>query len=123
MKNNSLVTELGLSALLITIAACFFTPLQTIWMPSMVHSFFLIGLALVFCVFAVFVWKERALDEREEQQRLMTGRIGFLTGAGLLVAGIIIQTLRHELDTWLIITLSGMVLAKLLTRLSMILRG
>ncbi len=89
----------------------------------MVHSFFLIGLVLAFCFFAVFVWKERALDEREEQQRLMTGRIGFLAGAGLLVAGIIIQTLRHELDTWLVITLSGMVLAKLLTRLSMGIHG
>jgi hypothetical protein len=122
MKNNSFLTELGVSALFVAVTACFFTPLQTMWMPSMIHSFFLIGLVVVFCIFSVFVWKERALDEREEQQRLVAGRIGFLAGAGLLVVGIINQTINHELDSWLLIALTGMVIAKLVTRLYMHLR-
>jgi hypothetical protein len=92
------------------------------WNRTKIHSFFLIGLVVVFCIFSVFVWKERALDEREEQQRLVAGRIGFLAGAGLLVVGIINQTINHELDSWLLIALTGMVIAKLVTRLYMHLR-
>ena len=82
----------------------------------MAHSFLLLGFAVVFSLFALFVWREQARDEREEQHRQVAGRIGFLVGAGLLVAGIIIQSLRHSLDSWLLITLTGMIVGKLAGR-------
>ncbi len=85
-------------------------------MPTMASSFILVTLLAVFILFAVYIWKEEARDEREDQHRLTAGRNGFLVGSGLLVAGIILQTVRHQLDSWLIITLVGMVAAKLITR-------
>jgi heme/copper-type cytochrome/quinol oxidase subunit 2 len=115
MKNNSF-TEPLLAFLLILLAALCFQPLQTIWMPMMASSFVLVAFVAVFVSFAVFIWKEEARDERENQHRLTAGRNGFLVGAGLLVAGIILQTVRHELDSWLVVTLIGMVISKLATR-------
>lgn len=82
----------------------------------MASSFILVTLLAVFILFAVYIWKEEARDEREDQHRLTAGRNGFLVGAGLLVAGIILQTVRHQLDSWLILTLVGMVVTKLITR-------
>ncbi len=115
MKNNSF-TEPLLAFLLILLAALCFQPLQTIWMPMMASSFVLVAFVAVFVSFAVFIWKEEARDERANQHRLTAGRNGFLVGAGLLVAGIILQTVQHELDTWLVVTLIGMVISKLATR-------
>lgn len=115
MKNKALIEPL-LAVLLILLAALCFQPLQTIWMPTMASSFILVTLLAVFILFAVYIWKEEARDEREDQHRLTAGRNGFLVGSGLLVAGIILQTVRHQLDSWLILTLVGMVAAKLITR-------
>jgi cobalamin synthase len=115
MKNKPFI-EPVLAVLLILLAALCFQPLQTTWMPTMASSFILVTLLAVFILFAVYIWKEEARDEREDQHRLTAGRNGFLVGAGLLVAGIILQTVRHQLDSWLILTLVGMVVTKLITR-------
>ncbi len=115
MKNKPFI-EPVLAVLLILLAALCLQPLQTTWMPTMASSFILVTLLAVFILFAVYIWKEEARDEREDQHRLTAGRNGFLVGAGLLVAGIILQTVRHQLDSWLILTLVGMVVTKLITR-------
>lgn len=115
MKNKTFIEPM-LAVLLILLAALCLQPLQTFWMPTMASSLILVTLLAVFILFAVYIWKEEARDEREDQHRLTAGRNGFLVGAGLLVAGIILQTVRHQLDSWLILTLVGMVVTKLITR-------
>jgi heme/copper-type cytochrome/quinol oxidase subunit 2 len=72
---------------------------------------------VVFLLLAGVIWKETTGDERELQHRQVAGRISFLVGTGLLIIGIIIQTLQHRLDSWLLITLCGMVTTKLIARL------
>ena len=71
-----------------------------------------------FLVFAAFVWKERAHDEREEQHRLISGRVSFLCGALVLVLGIVVETYQGTPDGWLIAALAAMVLAKLGARIT-----
>lgn len=117
MKNNSFIAHLVLSLILIAFIALCFYPLQQLLMPTMFSSIILIGLAIVFVIFAIFVWREKPQDEREEKHRLIAGRVGFLVGAGILVAGIVIETLKHELDSWLLLTLAAMILGKLLATL------
>lgn len=117
MKNNYLWGEVGLSLLLVALVVLFCNPFQEWWMPTMFMTSVLLCFVIVFIIFAAFIWREKARDEREEQHRLSAGRIGFLVGAGFLVVGIIRQTLLHTLDPWLLITLSAMVLAKLGARL------
>jgi len=73
-----------------------------------------LGLIVVFFVFASFVWRENARDEREGLHKMMAGRIAFLAGTATLVIAIIIQSFRHELDFWLVLTLGIMILAKII---------
>lgn len=85
------------------------------WMPSMVQTVVLVGLLLVFTIFASFVWKERTHDERELLHRALAGRLAFLAGAITLMTAITVQALRHQVDHWLVATLAIMVIVKLVT--------
>ncbi len=87
-----------------------------LWMPTMVAMVFLAALFVVFCVFAVFVVREKTVDEREEQHRAFAGHAAFLTGAALLVIGIMVEDIQHALDPWLVVALIGMIGAKLAAR-------
>jgi len=71
------------------------------------------GLIVVFALFASFIWGETAQDEREALHRFMAGRIAYLAGAGGLVVAIIVESLQHDLDPWLIGILGIMILAKI----------
>ncbi len=117
MKNNFLRSELALSLLLIALTLLFLNPFQKLWMPTMFMSTIVLLFVVVFLLLAGVIWKETTGDERELQHRQVAGRISFLVGTGLLIIGIIIQTLQHRLDSWLLITLCGMVTTKLIARL------
>ncbi len=117
MNDNHFKGELIISLILVALTILFLNPLQKIWMPTMFMSMILGVFVIVFILFAAFLWKESHGDEREERHRLMAGRIGFLSGAGILVIGIIVQSLQHTLDPWLLVSLCAMVLAKLIARI------
>jgi hypothetical protein len=85
-------------------------------MPGMLAMLVLAALFVIFCFFAVYIVREKAGDEREEAHRALAGRSAFLVGAGLLVAGIIVEDLAHALDPWLVVSLIGMILAKIIVR-------
>lgn len=116
MKNNLLIGEGLISIVLVALLALCWNPGEKIWMPSMAMSMVLLALVIAFMIFAVFVWKERARDEREEQHRLISGRVSFLCGTLVLVAGIVVETYNGKPDGWLLAALAAMVLAKLGTR-------
>jgi len=86
---------------------------SNLWMPQPVQMSALAGVVVVFLVFASFVWREGALDEREAAHRNFAGRVAYLSGVSVMMAGIIIQSTRHNLDSWLVISLLVMVVAKL----------
>lgn len=86
---------------------------MNIFMPDMV-TMLLIGIFFaLFAAFAVFIWRERALDEREELHRMLSGRIAYLAASAILVLGIGMQTFTHHVDPWLVAALAGAVLAKI----------
>jgi putative flippase GtrA len=116
MRNNSLLGESSISLLLIILLVLCWNPGGRLWMPSMAMSLVLLGLIIAFLVFAAFVWKERARDEREEHHRLISGRVSFLCGAAVLVTGIVVETFQGKTDFWLLAALAVMVLAKLAAR-------
>jgi hypothetical protein len=86
------------------------------FMPSMFFMMLIAVFALIFFIFAGFVWKESSRDEREELHKLIAGRIAFLVGVGVLTLGIIVQGITHSIDPWLVAALTLMVLAKLTAR-------
>lgn len=71
----------------------------------------LLGLAVI--AFGAFVWREHYRDEREERNAMKTGRLSYFAGGGVLVLAIILQTINHTLDYWLIAALAAMVVTKL----------
>jgi len=82
-------------------------------MATSTEMMLLVGIVLLFGLFALFVWREKAEDEREIMHRMFADRIGFLAGSATLMLGIIIESLRHNLSDWLLIALGTMVLAKI----------
>ena len=112
MKNNFL-QEIIVSVVLIVLLILFLNPFE-LWMPPVLLMMMVLGLVIVFSIFASFIWRENSRDERENLHKMMAGRIAFLAGAGSLVIGIIIQSFRHELDFWLVLTLGTMIFAKII---------
>lgn len=113
MKNRSLLSEFNLSLLLLALVSLCLQPVQARWMPTMFANGVLLAVIAAFIIFAVFVWKEKAPDERAEQHRLAADRIAFLVGAGVLVCGVLWQTWHHAQNGWLLGALVAMVLSKL----------
>ena len=112
MKNN-LLQEISISGILIILLVLFLNPFG-FWMPPTLLMMMVLGLVVVFALFASFVWRENHRDEREGLHKMMAGRIAYLTGTATLVIAIIIQSFRHELDVWLAVTLGVMILAKII---------
>ncbi len=112
MKNNFL-QEIIVSLVLIMLLVLFLNPFE-LWMPPILLMMMVLGLVVVFSLFASFIWRENAKDEREGLHKMMAGRIAFLSGTALLVIGIIVQSFKHELDYWLVFTLGTMILAKII---------
>ena len=113
MKNKELVSTFGLSLLLLALVSLCLDPIQAKWMPTMFANMVLLAVIVAFIMFAVFIWKEKAPDERAELHRLVADRVAFLFGSGILVFGVLWQTWHHAQNTWLLGALVGMVLAKL----------
>ncbi len=114
MKNNSFIKEVVVSIILMALAAFIVNPTH-IWMPDSMAMMIILVLLIVFGVLASFVWRERARDEREGLHRMHASRAAYLAGSGVLVLGIAIQGLRHDVDLWLVFALGAMILAKLFT--------
>ena len=112
MKNNFL-QEIFISLVLIVLLISFLNPFG-FWMPTILLMMMVLGLIVVFSVFVSFIWRENARDEREGLHKMMAGRIAFLAGTAILVIGIIVQSFKHELDFWLVLTLGTMILAKII---------
>lgn len=105
-----MLQEISISIILIILLVLLFVN------PFMYGALFMmviIGLIIAFALFAIFIWKENARDERETLHKIMASRIAFLAGTGILVIGIVVQSFGHKLDPWLIITLGIMIIAKI----------
>jgi len=113
MKNNNFFKETTLAIILIVLLVLFLNPFHFL-MPPRYLSMLIIFLIAVFGIFSAVIWKEHARDEREQLHRMLAGRYAFLTGSSILVVGIIVQSLQHTIDSWLIFALVGMILVKLI---------
>jgi peptidoglycan/LPS O-acetylase OafA/YrhL len=114
MNDSNFIAEIGIGATLAALLILMAYPFKN-WMPDM-FTMLVLGMAIVlFAVFAVFVWRESAQDEREQLHKMVASRIGFLVGSSVLLLGIVVEMFgRHEVNTWLLLALAGMVGGKIL---------
>jgi predicted permease len=111
------IQEIILSLMLAGLLVFFVNPMD-FWMPSDTDLMIVFGAIIIYAFFAVFVWKEKARDEREEEHKKFAGHIAFVVGTGLLIVGLLVQHFEMKmLDPWLVYTLAGMVMAKVLGRI------
>ena len=73
-------------------------------------------LLVLFGIFASFILKEKAFDERDDVNRSLAGRNAFLAGSAILMLGIVIQGYSHKIDPWLVVALIVMIVIKIVTR-------
>ena len=97
-------------AVLIALLALLLEPFG--FMPSMAVMTVLILSVGAFAIFALFVWREKGIDEREQLHINRADRFGFIFGALVLLAAIVVQSLAHMLSPWLVAALVVMVAAK-----------
>ena len=114
MKNNEFANEVIAALILVLLVGALLNPFNW-FMTSPIVMLLILGLVVVFILFTVFIWKEKARDERELLHRTIAGRVAFLAGALVLVIGIIIEGLSHSVDVWLVLTLKVMIFAKIIT--------
>jgi len=110
MKSSEVIISIIFLALLVLVADPF--------MKFMSHSLayiLLLALVIIFALFAGFVWREKAADERESLHRLTAGRVGYLLGTAGLLVGIVAEGFSGHIDPWLLIALGAMILGKLLS--------
>lgn len=108
-------SETLVAALLVVFLIWFANPLG-FWMTDAFHMTLLGLIVALFAMFAMFLWREAAADEREQLHRFIGTRFAYTAGGVLLLAGIIVQAFSHKIDPWLPLVLTGMVLAKILGR-------
>jgi len=114
MKNNA--THILLTVFLLVLLILLTDPFM-LWMPPLAVMLALFAVAAVIALWAGFVMKEKAMDEREALHRMKAGRIAYLAGLLILTVAFIVEGLAHRNDPWITLALGVMVVAKLVSRL------
>ena len=105
-------SELIISAVLLLLLVLLLNPMDFL-MPTPIDMMLLVIFLLFFSLFALFMFRENPKDEREGLHRYIAARAAFLLGAAVLVIGIFLQSLSHNLDPWLVVALATMILGKM----------
>jgi len=114
MKNEFL-NEILIGLIVLVLAIGTLNPFG-IWMPNEVEMLVYFLVVIVFGIFAVFVWREKARDEREEQMRMKVGRLSWIFGTSIIIFGVLVQAFAHSVDPWLIYALIGLLSSKLVAQ-------
>ncbi|PIR89250.1 MAG: hypothetical protein COU07_02195 [Candidatus Harrisonbacteria bacterium CG10_big_fil_rev_8_21_14_0_10_40_38] len=110
---KTLLQEIGLAIIVIALGVLLINPSGS-WMPEKGVMVASLSLIITFGLFGTFIWRERARDERENMHRLIAGRIAFLSGAGVLVLGITVESISKTVDPWLVASLTATILGKII---------
>lgn len=108
--------EIITALVLIIFLAVFVSP-PGLLMPKSTEMLILVLFILSYFLYLGFVWKEHALDEREQVHKQISGRISFFAGTTILTIGVMAQALKHNIDPWLIGALGIMLLTKIFVRM------
>lgn len=112
---SKIFSEKVVTVLLVLFLIWFANPFG-FWMTDAFHMTLLGLIVTLFAIFAMFLWRELVVDEREQLHRFIGTRFAYTAGGVLLLVGIIVQAFSHKIDPWLPFVLTGMVLAKILGR-------
>ena len=84
-------------------------------MSATTQNMLLLFFTVAVLAYSTFIYRERPADEREYEVSLIASKHAYIIGSAVLTAGIILQSLNHDLDPWLPIVLAIMVVTKSLS--------
>ena len=116
MKKFSYFKELLISGVLILMLLLLINPFH-FWMPNFLLMLILTILSATFLIFASLFWREKPKDERENFHSMTAGRISYLSGITTLIVGLIYQSIKHEIDIWLPIAITVMLISKIISHI------
>ncbi|PJE50746.1 MAG: hypothetical protein COV29_03365 [Candidatus Yanofskybacteria bacterium CG10_big_fil_rev_8_21_14_0_10_36_16] len=106
------LSEIITAIIIIVLLVVLINPMDFL-MPSKTEMMLVTGVVLLFGIFVSFMFRENTKDERESMLRMMADRMGFLAGAAIVIVGIIVESLRHQLSDWMLMVLAVMMTAKI----------
>ena len=112
-KLPSPLTEIVLSAALLVLLVIIFNPFS-MYMTQMTTMAIALSLVILFGIFALFGLREQPRDEREELLVIKTSRFAYLVAGLVVVIGIAVQLIDHDVDNWLLTVFAVMIFSKLL---------
>jgi len=113
MKNS---LEVIIAILILSILWTFLNPMD-LFMPDSTNTMLTLALIITFLVFVALIWREKASDERDLLHIQKSSRISYFIGTTILVIGVVIQATRHQIDPWLLYSLSAIVITKVISRI------
>src|SRR3990167_11474547 len=87
---KEMMFEVGSAVVFCALAVLLINP-TSFWMPTMAHTTVLTLAAVAFGALVIFVLREHARDERDEEHRSAAGHAAFLAGSAVLIIGIAVQ--------------------------------
>lgn len=109
---DSFLGEMLISLVLVGLLIFYLHPFEPM-MPKPMHTIMMPLVVILFVFLAAFFWREVPGDEREQLHRFIVSRFAYFAGTLTLIIGIIYQSFHHSVDSWLIITVCIMLLAKI----------
>lgn len=114
MTNHTYIQ--AISAVVVLILAVLLLNPFHFWMPGMTQMAVLGCLLIAFAVLSVYLLRENGGDEREAAHRMLAGRVAFFIGSLVLVIGIAVESMHGTPNSWLVLSLAGMILGKVAAR-------
>jgi len=89
---------------------------DSITMPSSMQMALLAIVLALLAAFLTLLWRENPRDEREAQNQALASRLAYIIGSIVLIVALVTQSLQHELDAAVPVTLFAMLATKLLVQ-------
>ena len=112
MEKNKFIQEIVISVIIVILLFALLEPFG-LFMTANTLMMIELGLFIAFTLFAALIWREKPKDEREQFIQTRSDRAAFLAGSGTLLLLILYQALGHNINSYLIIALSVMILVKI----------
>ena len=111
MKKYRTTLDVILLISLATVSALAIAP-KTFVMPTSAQMLILTVVLVFIAAFLVLLWRENPRDEREASNQSSASRSAYIVGAIVLIIALIIQSLKHQIDSAVPIALLAMIATK-----------
>ncbi len=89
---------------------------KTFVMPSSLQMLILACALGLIAAFLLLLWREKPSDEREMQNQALASRLAYIVGSVVLIAALLMQSLRHQLDSAIPLALLAMIATKVIVQ-------